>query len=176
MLAGLPIEVLPKLQAISPPEETGTTFEANASLKALYYSQFTSEFVFADDSGLAVDALKGAPGVYSARYAGVNATDEQNNRLLLDQLQGRSDRRAQFICVIALARAGRVITMVQGSVAGEILEAPRGTGGFGYDPLFFYPPLQCGFAELSPEQKFSVSHRGKALRGLAGFVREHGLL
>jgi XTP/dITP diphosphohydrolase len=165
-VAGLVIEPLPGLRDIAPPEENGSTFEENARLKAAYYSRFTSELVFADDSGIEVDALGGAPGVYSARYAGPEATDAANNELLLRNLEGVTDRAARFVCVIALARDGRVLETVRGSVEGEILRAPRGEGGFGYDPLFFYPPRRCAFAELSAEEKFAVSHRGNALRAL----------
>jgi XTP/dITP diphosphohydrolase len=165
-IAGLVIEPLPELRGIAPPEETGSTFEENARLKAAYYSGFTRELVFADDSGIEVDALGGAPGVYSARYAGPNATDAENNALLLRNLEGVTDRTARFVCVIALAREGRVLETVRGSVEGEILHAARGEGGFGYDPLFFYAPQGCSFAELSAEEKLAVSHRGNALRAL----------
>src|SRR5947209_7415546 len=162
----LRVEMLPGLRAIAAPEETGATFEQNAVLKTLYYSRFTDEFVFADDSGIEVDALGGAPGVYSARYAGIDATDEDNNQLLLHTLQGTNNRTARFICVIALARKQGLITTVRGAVEGEILTEPRGANGFGYDPLFYYPPLQRAFGELSGEAKFAVSHRGKAIRAL----------
>jgi XTP/dITP diphosphohydrolase len=162
----LEIEPLPELKHIAPPEEDGATFEENARLKAAYYSGFTREPVFADDSGLEVDALGGAPGVYSARYAGVGATDVENNALLLRNLEGVRDRKARFVCAIALAHQGQVVETVRGSVEGEILDEPRGDGGFGYDPLFFYPPRKCSFAELSAEEKFAVSHRGNALREL----------
>lgn len=175
VLAGLPIQTLPNLKAIPAPEETGATFEENAALKAVYYSQFTPDFVFADDSGLVVDALSGEPGVYSARYAGANATDAENNHLLLQRLDGRKARRARFVCAISLARTGNVITTVRGEVAGEILTSPRGTNGFGYDPLFFYPPRNCGFAELSAEEKFKVSHRGDAVRALSAFLHDQHL-
>lgn len=176
VLAGLTIQTPPNLNAIAVPEETGSTFEENATLKAVYYSQFTPDFVFADDSGLVVDALNGEPGVYSARYAGTNATDAENNHLLLQRLDGLSARRARFVCAISLARAGNLITTVQGEVEGEILHAPRGTNGFGYDPLFFYPPRNCGFAELSAEEKFKVSHRGNALRALGAFLQDQHLI
>ncbi len=166
------IEALPGLATIPACEETGDTFEANAVAKALYYSRFTTELLFADDSGLAVDALGGAPGVLSARFAGPNATDEDNNRLLCERLRGVEDRTARFVCVIALARAGRILGTFHGAVEGRLLEAPRGRNGFGYDPLFFYPPFRRTLAEVSPEQKLSVSHRGRALnamlRALAG--------
>jgi XTP/dITP diphosphohydrolase len=166
--AKISIEPLPGIGHIPAPEETGTTFEDNARLKATYYSQFTTDLVLADDSGLAVDALNGAPGVLSARYAGPDATDEQNNLLLLRDLGEVAYRTARFICVLAVARRGQVMTTAYGSVEGEILMEPRGGNGFGYDPLFFYPPFNRSFAELSPKQKFAVSHRGKALRELFG--------
>ena len=162
------IAPLPNLKDIAPPEETGLTFEENASLKALYYSRFTPEMVLADDSGLEVDALGGAPGVHSARYFGPNATDEDNNRLLLRNLGSTADRSAHFVCVVALARIGQILTTARGSVEGVILHAPQGANGFGYDPLFFYPPLERSFAELTPDEKLLISHRGKALRALFG--------
>jgi XTP/dITP diphosphohydrolase len=160
------IEPLPDLKRIAAPEEIGSTFEENATAKALYYSRFTPEVVLADDSGLSVTALNGAPGVLSARYAGPDATDEANNNLLLRDLGTTAHREARFVCVLALAQGGRVITTQQGIVEGTILLAPRGTNGFGYDPLFFYEPLDRSFGEVSPEEKFSVSHRGNAIRAL----------
>jgi XTP/dITP diphosphohydrolase len=122
--------------------------------------------LFADDSGLEVDALGGAPGVYSARFSGAGATDESNNRLLLEKLRGVDDRRARFVCAIALVDNGRVTGVYTGSVEGIILDAPRGAGGFGYDPLFYYPPFGCTFGEVEGERKFAVSHRGQALRAM----------
>ncbi len=173
-LENIALEPLPDLAHLAPPEETGATFEENASAKALYYSRFTSEAVLADDSGLEVDALEGQPGIYSARYAGPAATDEENNRLLLRDLGNSTHRDARFVCVLALAQAGRILDIERGVAEGRILTAPRGTGGFGYDPLFFFPALDCTFAELTPEEKFRVSHRGKAVRAL--FERmKHGL-
>ncbi len=160
------VEALPGLRGIAPPEETGATFEANAIEKTLYYSRFANDPVFADDSGLAVDALDGAPGVYSARYAGPDATDEANNRLLLERMRGVSNRAARFVCVIALARAGELLGTFRGEVEGTLLEAPRGKGGFGYDPLFFYPPFGSTFGEAPLEDKMGVSHRGRALAKL----------
>src|SRR6185312_8544845 len=135
----LRIEPLPSLPDLAPPVETGSTFEENAALKARYYSGSTDGFVFADDSGLEVDALGGAPGVYSARYAGSSANDQQNNRLLLDNLRGQHSRSGRFVCAIALACQGRVLITSRGTVEGEILEEPRGSEGFGYDPLFYCP-------------------------------------
>ncbi len=167
---GIDVEPLAGLKALPAPEETGSTFEENASIKAAYYSGFTTELLFADDSGLAVDALGGEPGVRSARYAGPGATDAANNELLLARLAGKADRTARFICVIALAREGRIIRTFRGEVEGEILEARRGSEGFGYDPLFYYPPFGCTFGEVEGPRKFDVSHRGKALRALMEYL------
>jgi XTP/dITP diphosphohydrolase len=163
---GIEIEPLEDLKSLAAPEETGTTFEENARLKAEYYSRFAPGPLFADDSGLEVDALGGEPGVYSARYAGEHATDEANNRLLLERLGENPHRAARFVCVIALAEAGQTIGTFRGVVEGEILPEPRGPGGFGYDPLFFYPPFGCSFGEVEGESKFAVSHRGNALRAV----------
>ncbi|MBC8167240.1 MAG: RdgB/HAM1 family non-canonical purine NTP pyrophosphatase [Bryobacteraceae bacterium] len=165
------IEPLPGLEAIAPPEETGTTFEENAISKALAYGSHTREWLFAEDSGLEVDALCGEPGVRSARYAGPDATDESNNRLLLGRMGNEADRRARFVCVIALVHEGRVIQTFRGTVEGEILRAPTGTQGFGYDPLFYYPPFASSFGEADPELKQAVSHRGCALRSLADYMQ-----
>jgi XTP/dITP diphosphohydrolase len=165
-LTDLTLEPLPDLNRIQPPAETGTTFGENAAQKALYYSGFTGECVLADDSGLSVDALNGAPGIRSARYAGPDATDEDNNNLLLRDLGPTAHREARFICALALARQRRLLITQRGVVEGCILVAPRGHNGFGYDPLFFFPPLNRSFGELSTEEKFQVSHRGKAIRAL----------
>lgn len=134
------IQPLPGLRDLPAPEEDGATFEENARLKALYYSQYTEEPVLVEDSGLEVQALDGAPGVRSARFAGEATTDAENNARLLEELKGISDRRARFVSVVVLARQGQVLSVTRGTVEGQILEAPRGTQGFGYDPLFF-PPL-----------------------------------
>jgi XTP/dITP diphosphohydrolase len=160
--ANVQIEPLPGLQSIEPPAETGATFEDNAALKARFYSQFCDGLVLADDSGIEVEALNGEPGVYSARYAGPSATDGDNNHLLLERLGASHDRRARFVCIIALARADRLIGAVRGVVEGEIVFEPAGESGFGYDPLFFYPPLGRTFGQLSDAEKFAVSHRGRA--------------
>ena len=162
--SGVLVATLPELDVITAPEETGITFEENAAQKALYYSRFSPELVLADDSGLEVDALHGEPGVRSARYAGEHASDEENNGWLLHRLQGLTQRSARFAAVIAVAQAGKLVLTARGEVEGEILHAPSGTGGFGYDPLFFYPPLQRSFAELTPDAKLALSHRGRALR------------
>jgi len=157
------VESLPGLESISSCEETGTTFEENAIQKALYYSRYCDGPLFVDDSGLEVDALCGAPGVYSARFAGPDATDEANNRLLLDRMRGVADRTARFVCVVALAKAGNLLRTFRGEVEGALLEEPRGQNGFGYDPLFFYPPFGCTFGEAPLERKMEVSHRAQAL-------------
>ncbi len=165
-LTDLNVEVLPNLRDIAPPAEDGATYEENAATKAVYYSGFTTGLVLAEDSGLEVEALGGAPGVRSARYAGVGATEAANNALILESLAGQANRRARFVSVAALARRGRLIQSVRGEVSGLILTELRGDRGFGYDPLFFYEPFACSFGELTPERKFEVSHRGNALRAL----------
>lgn len=165
---GIEVELLPGIEHLPVCLEDGITFQENACKKALYYSQRTEGMVFADDSGISVDALGSRPGVHSARYAGLEADDEANNRKLLRELARvpSSDRTAHYLCVIALARRGRILTVVEGKADGLILEEPKGTGGFGYDPYFYYPPLNRTFAELSIEDKFEVSHRGEAFRKL----------
>ena len=164
------VDVLPGLGSIPPCEETGATFEENAIQKALYYSKYCDDLLFVDDSGLEVDALAGAPGVYSARFAGPDATDDANNRLLLERMRGVSDRTARFVCVVALARKGQLIHTFRGEVEGQMVEEPRGANGFGYDPLFFYPLFGATFGEVPVERKMEVSHRGAALRGMQLFL------
>jgi len=157
---------------VPPPEETGSTFEENAALKALYYGGFADgHHLFADDSGLEVDVLGGAPGVHSARYAGPDATDADNNTLLLQRLSGVTDRTARFVCVIALVKDGKLVRTFRGSVEGRILDAPRGSGGFGYDPLFYYEAFGCTFGEAPIGDKMLVSHRAQALEGMFTFLR-----
>lgn len=165
-LYGVDIRPLDGLKSISAPEETGETFEDNARLKAEYYSRFAPGPLFADDSGLAVDALGGDPGVRSARYAGEHATDADNNRLLLERLKGEPRRSARFVCVIALAERGITKAIFRGEVEGDILDSERGSGGFGYDPLFLFREYGCTFGEVPDERKFAVSHRGKALTAM----------
>jgi XTP/dITP diphosphohydrolase len=166
----LPIELalLPDFDALPAFEENAPTFAENAAGKALYYSRQGNGLVFADDSGLVVPSLGGAPGVHSARYAGPRATNSQKIEKLLRELQSRTgaERAAHFICAIALAERGRAMAIVTDRVDGEILEAPRGSGGFGYDPVFYFPALHKTFAEISAEEKNLRSHRGKAFRRL----------
>ena len=152
-------------------EETGTTFEENAVLKAETLSKTLGTIVIADDSGLAVDALDGAPGVYSARYAG-DHDDEANIVKVLENLKGvpEEKRTARFMCALAIAGPGLETKTVFGSCEGVILEEKRGTNGFGYDPIFFVPHLERAMAELTPEEKGVISHRGNAIRKLADLL------
>jgi XTP/dITP diphosphohydrolase len=162
--AGIEVDGLPNFRQIPECVEDGATFAENAILKARHYQPYVPGPVFADDSGLVVDALDGSPGVYSARFAGPHATDQENNRLLLDRLRSIADRRARFVCAIALVEGGEIRGTFEGTVEGEMLDAPRGSGGFGYDPLFFYRPFARTFGEATEEQKLAVSHRGQAFR------------
>jgi XTP/dITP diphosphohydrolase len=162
------LALLPDFDALPAFEENAPTFAENAAGKALHYSRHRDGLVFADDSGLVVPALSGAPGVHSARYAGEQATNSQRIEKLLGEMRGKtgSERHAYFVCAIALAEGGRAMAIVTDRVDGEILEAPRGTGGFGYDPVFYFPALERTFAEISAEEKNQHSHRGKAFRRL----------
>jgi XTP/dITP diphosphohydrolase len=162
--AEIEVEGIPNYRDIPECIESGSTFAENAILKARHYAPYAPGPVFADDSGLVVDALGGAPGVYSARYAGLHATDEQNNRLLLDRLNGIAQRSARFVCVIALLDAGEIQGTYEAAVEGEIIDDARGPGGFGYDPLFYFPQYGCTFGEATEAQKLAVSHRGQAFR------------
>ena len=164
-----------RLREIPVCDETGVTFEENAIQKALYYGAHTSGLLFAEDSGLEVDALGGEPGVYSARYAGPDATDEANNALVLKRLGSSAQRAGRFVCVIALVQAGQLVQTFRGTVEGEILTGPRGPNGFGYDPLFFYPPFGCSFGEIPAAQKQTVSHRGIALKLLVEYLKHNAL-
>jgi XTP/dITP diphosphohydrolase len=176
---GIDVAALPTIDAIPEPIEDAPTFMGNAELKARAYSlTLPNALVFADDSGLEVSALNNEPGVRSARYADDAGyelhndakRDDRNNALLLENLEARlgpnPDRRARFVCALALARDGEILLRAKGTVEGEILRAPRGTDGFGYDPLFLIPALGLTFAELPPEQKWELSHRGRAFRSL----------
>jgi len=158
---------------VEPPEETGRTFAENARLKALFYAAHTGELTVAEDSGLEVDALDGAPGVESARFGGADSTYPQKFALLYDALARKkmaSASTARFVCALALAKDGEVLFEARGTVEGEIAAEPRGTGGFGYDPIFFYPPYGCTLAEAG-DRKAAVSHRGEAFRKLRAYLK-----
>ena len=166
--ANLELELLPQYAGLPEFPETSPTFAENAAGKALYFSRGCKDMVFSDDSGLVVPALGGEPGVHSARYAGFGASYDQKIAKLLGALHGKTgvERSAYFVCVIAVAQMGRVIAVVSEKVEGEIAEAPRGKGGFGYDPVFYFPSLGETFAELPADEKNAQSHRGKAFRRL----------
>jgi len=155
------------------PEETGSTFEDNARQKAIYYARATGATVVADDSGFEIDALGGIPGVESARYGGAGTTYPQKFALIADAMRAAraSSSLARFVCAVAVADPDRVIFETRGVVEGELAPEAKGTGGFGYDPIFYYPPLGRTFGEVTREEKGRVSHRGRAFRALAAFLR-----
>lgn len=176
---GVEISGIPGFASLPLVVEDGITFEANASKKAQAYSKHVpGQIVLADDSGLEIDALNGAPGVHSARYAApdlqgiepheaeANTDDEANNARVLRELRGvrPEERTARFVCVLAAARDGKILATFRGKAEGRILDAPRGTNGFGYDPLFYFPQIEKTFAELTAEEKAQYSHRGAAFR------------
>ena len=151
--------------------ETGDTFLDNSIEKSLFYSRLAADiYTAADDSGLAVDALGGKPGVHSARYAGEPKDDEKNIQKLLKELSGVENRKARFVTVVTLSRNGRVIESFTGEVEGILLREKKGTGGFGYDPIFYYPPFQKTFAELTTEEKNRISHRANAFKKLISYL------
>lgn len=167
-------EVLDLSAVKDPPEveETGTTFLANATLKAVAISRLTDALVLSDDSGLEVDTLGGEPGVYSSRYAGEDGNDSLNNEKLLNELAGQNDRAARFRCVMVLARNGEVLAHSSGAVEGRILQQKQGEGGFGYDPLFAPEGYEMSFAELGEEVKNGMSHRSRALEGVVDWLSQ----
>jgi len=177
LVDGLPFHVLsPRdLGLLAAPEETGTTFLENATLKALHYAGLSDRLTVADDSGLSVDALDGGPGLYSSRFGGEGASDLDRNRLLLQRLDGlpAGKRGARFTSAVVVARDGTVLFHAQESVDGLIAEEMRGSHGFGYDPLFFYPPFGKTFGEVAHDEKDRVSHRGKAFARLREFLARH---
>lgn len=168
LAAGYPLEIdlIPNFRELPAFDESAPTFAENGAGKALHYSCFVEEIVIADDSGLVVPVLGGAPGVRSARYAGPNATDADCVRKLLREMDGKmgDERRARFVCVIALARRGRALAVVSDSAEGILATEPRGANGFGYDPVFCFSDGGRTYAEASPEEKNRLSHRGKAFR------------
>jgi XTP/dITP diphosphohydrolase len=174
LLEGLPFHVLGAAEVgiAEAPAETGTTFLENAILKARHYSRLSGRLAVADDSGISVDALDGAPGLYSSRFGGEGANDADRNRLLLEKLAGvpEEKRGAHFTSAVAVALGDDVLFEAEEHVDGRIAPAPKGPNGFGYDPLFFYPPFGKTFGELPGEQKDRVSHRGKAFARLRDFL------
>ncbi len=170
--SGVTVDALPEFQSLAAFDESAPTIAENAAGKAIHYSRGAAGLIFADDSGLVVPGLGGTPGVHSSRYAGPEGNAAKNIEKLLRALAGRSgeERRARFVCVLALARGGRMLAVVSASVEGVILEAPRGTGGFGYDPVFLYEPLGKTFAEIPREEKNRLSHRGRAFGKLFSFL------
>jgi XTP/dITP diphosphohydrolase len=174
LLAGLAIDVrtLADYPGIAAPDETGTTFAENARQKALYYAAATGQTTVAEDSGLEVDALGGAPGVQSARFGGEDSTYPQKFALIYEGLRaaGVPTSPARFVCALAVARDGQVTFEARGVVEGQIAPEPRGAGGFGYDPIFFYPPFGCTLAEVDGTRKASVSHRGAAFGRFRQFL------
>jgi XTP/dITP diphosphohydrolase len=175
LLAGLSIELvtLDAWPALAAPEETGRTFEENARSKARYYAAATGLVTVAEDSGLEIDALGGAPGVESARYGGPDAPYQKKFALIYDALRERGaiGSPARFVCALVLASRDRILFETRASVEGQIAAAPKGDGGFGYDPIFFYPPFGCTLAEAG-DRKSAVSHRGQAFRALRHFLIE----
>ncbi len=173
LLDGLPFELvtLTSWPDVAAPEEVGATFAENARAKALYYAAQTGELTVAEDSGLEIDALDGAPGVESARFGGQGSTYPEKFALIYDALRakGVTNSPARFVCALALVRDGQVLFETRGVVAGAVAPEPRGSGGFGYDPIFFFPPFGCTLAEAG-DRKAAVSHRGEAFRALRGFL------
>jgi XTP/dITP diphosphohydrolase len=174
LVEGLPFQVVAprELGLLEAPDETGTTFLENAAIKALAYARLSGRLTVADDSGLSVDALGGAPGLYSSRFGGERASDRDRNLLLLEKLRGQPFERrgARFTSAVAVARGGELLFQAQESVEGFIVDDMRGENGFGYDPLFFYPPFGRTFGEVLREEKDRVSHRGKAFARLREFL------
>ncbi|MBQ8376433.1 MAG: RdgB/HAM1 family non-canonical purine NTP pyrophosphatase [Akkermansia sp.] len=170
------LKTLADLPGAPDPEETGTTFAANAAIKAESISAVFPGLVVSDDSGICVDALGGMPGVYSARYAGTHGDDEANNRKMLAELAARpeSDKpfTARYVCAISVAKEGKELASFIGTVEGQITLNPRGTGGFGYDPLFIPEGYDCAMAEISAEEKNAISHRGEALRKFEAWLSQ----
>lgn len=176
ILEGLDLDVrsLEDFPAVPPVPETAETFDQNARAKALAYAGATGQWALADDSGLEVDALDGRPGVRSSRWGGREGDDELNNRTLLDALAAcpKDAWTARYRCVVALATPDRVLLTAQGACEGRITDRPAGSNGFGYDPYFFVPSTGCTMAELAPEEKNRLSHRGRALRALKSRLKK----
>lgn len=158
------LKYLSEFRDIPPFKESGNTFEEIAVNKAKFVAECLEIPSIADDSGLAVECLNGSPGIFSARYAGKYADDSKRNRRLLSEMRGKDNRNASFICAIAIAKPDGKFLVYTGKCSGIILKEPLGVNGFGYDPLFYYPPLKRTFAQISPEEKTRISHRGIAMQ------------
>jgi XTP/dITP diphosphohydrolase len=177
LLEGAPVELLTldAFSAFTAPDETGRTFEENARQKALYYAAMSKELTVAEDSGLEIDALGGAPGVESARFGGADTSYPDKFAKLYDALRAKgsasADSPARFVCALALAQGDRILFETRGTVEGRIAPEPKGAGGFGYDPIFFYPPYGQTLGEATELQKSAVSHRGQAFRTLRDFLQ-----
>ena len=174
LLAGLPLEIvtLADFPGVTTPDETGATFEENARGKALDHAAATGQLTVAEDSGLEIDALGGAPGIHSARFGGVETPYPQRFAMIYDALRARgaATTPARFVCALTLARPGAIVFETSGTIEGQIASEPKGEGGFGYDPIFFYPPFGQTLAEAG-ERKSAVSHRGRAFSALRAFLR-----
>lgn len=170
---GIHVEGIQKGLNIPSPQENGNSFLENSDIKAIYYSGFFEDLVLADDSGLCVDILNGAPGVFSSRFAGNNAGSNDNNlKLLKMMLKENKYRNAEFVCSLSLALKGKVIKRVMGEVKGVILKELKGEDGFGYDPLFYYEPLEKTFSEMNQTEKNKVSHRYHASKNISSFLMQ----
>jgi XTP/dITP diphosphohydrolase len=174
LLTDVPVKLvtLRDLQPIAEPEETGLTFEDNARLKAHYYATHTGMTTVAEDSGLVIDGLDGEPGVRSARFLRPDASYPERFAEIFRRLAGppEKNRAARFVCALAVVDAGQIVYEARGTVEGEIAREPRGSAGFGYDPIFYYPPYQSTLAEVDEEAKLAVAHRGQAFRALASWL------
>jgi XTP/dITP diphosphohydrolase len=176
VLGDLPVKIrrLSDFPGLPEAVESGNTFEENATLKAMHYAGLTGLVTLAEDSGIEIDALGGAPGVYSARFSGQHGDDAANNAKVIELLRGvpEPQRTGRFRCVCVMASADSVVARAEGTIEGRILDELRGSGGFGYDPLFFVPDLGCTTAEITREQKNRISHRGKALRAIKSQIED----
>lgn len=172
---GWELRTLAEYPPVPEPEETGATFFENARLKARYYAAYTGELTVAEDSGLVIDGLGGEPGVNSARYLGDGLSYAERFAHISRELEARGTRNspARFVCALVLARDERILFEAEGRVEGTIAPEPRGTNGFGYDPIFFYPPYGCTLAEVDNERKLAVAHRGHAFRQLREYLLHH---
>jgi XTP/dITP diphosphohydrolase len=178
LLEGAPVDLitLSEIAPVAEPEETGSTFEDNARLKARYYAKHSGMLTVAEDSGLVIDALEGEPGVKSARFLRPDASYPERFAAIFERLARHPDRprSARFVCALSVVDGDAIAFETSGTVEGVIAETPAGTRGFGYDPIFFYPPYRATLAEVSDDDKLAVAHRGQAFRALARWIRQRG--